>query len=97
MRKRIIKKNHLILPAFAIVTAFLPLSALAGDRDNSIEVGVTFIRNQELATFGYSKALSNNIIVGGGFSFGTEAVDLDEPNSQDAWGLCSSIASAYSR
>ncbi|MGI9875360.1 hypothetical protein ACKVMW_07160 [Vibrio chagasii] len=85
------KKNHLVLPAVAVVTACLPLSALAGDRDNSIEAGVTFIGNQELATFGYSKALSNNIVVGGGFSLGTEAVDLDEPNSQDAWGLYSNI------
>ncbi|MCZ8485546.1 hypothetical protein O9993_06635 [Vibrio lentus] len=35
--------------------------------------------------------MSNNIVVSGGFSLGTEAVDLDEPNSQDAWGLYSNI------
>ncbi len=42
-------------------------------------------------TSAISKELSNNIVVSGGFSLGTEAVDLDEPNSQDAWGLYSNI------
>ncbi|WP_210473567.1 hypothetical protein [Vibrio crassostreae] len=85
------KKKTFVLPAIVIATVCIPLSAFAKDRDNSIEAGVTFIGNQELATFGYSRELSNNIVVGGGFSLGTEAVDLSEPNSQDAWGLYSNI------
>lgn len=85
------KKNTFVLPAIVISTVCMSLSAFANSRDNSIEAGVTFIGNQELASFGYSKELSNNIVVGGGFSLGTEAVDLDEPNSQDAWGLYSNI------
>ncbi|MGF1800168.1 hypothetical protein MID13_21610 [Vibrio gigantis] len=85
------KKKTLVIPAIVIATVCIPLSAFAKDRDNSIEAGVTFIGNQELATFGYSKELSNNIVVGGGFSLGTEAVDLEQSNSQDAWGLYSNI------
>ncbi|MBW3695085.1 hypothetical protein EK599_05240 [Vibrio sp. T187] len=85
------KKNTFILPAIVASTVCMSLPTLANDRSNSIEAGATFIGNQELVTFGYSRELPNNIVVGGGFSLGTEAVDVGEPSSQDAWGLYSNI------
>ncbi|WP_394246743.1 hypothetical protein [Vibrio profundi] len=85
------KKNALILPAIAISSVCVSLPSFANDRNNSIEGGATFIGNQELVTFGYSRELSNNIVVGSGFMLGTDTVELDEPNSQDAWGLYSNI------
>tara|TARA_B100001059_G_C17428878_1_gene376994 strand:+ start:342 stop:572 length:231 start_codon:yes stop_codon:yes gene_type:complete len=50
----------------------MSLSAFANNRDNSIEAAVPFIGNQELASFGYSKELSNTIVTGDGFSLAVE-------------------------
>ncbi|MCZ8489303.1 hypothetical protein O9992_25800 [Vibrio lentus] len=61
------KKNTPFYQPNVVSTVCMSLSAFANSRDNSIEAGVTFIGNQELASFGYSKELSNNIVVGGGF------------------------------
>ncbi|MGF1754670.1 hypothetical protein L4C33_13850 [Vibrio makurazakiensis] len=85
------KKNALFLPAIVATSVCFSLPALANDKSNSIEAGATFIGDQELVTLGYSRELPNNIVVGGGFMLGTEAVDLAQPNSQDAWGLYSNI------
>ncbi|MGY3572161.1 hypothetical protein [Vibrio paucivorans] len=73
------------------MTACASGSAFSAERNRSFEAGATLVGDQTLATLGYSHEIGNNIVAGGGFSFGTEAVEFEEPNDQDAWGLYANI------
>ncbi|MGF1885742.1 hypothetical protein L4D13_06330 [Photobacterium profundum] len=86
------KKTSLTVAVLAASSLCVVTTAYAKDRNHAIEAGATFIGDQELATFGYSYEVANNIVVGGGFMLGTQAIDgLPSPNSQDAWGLYSNV------
>ncbi|WEM45361.1 autotransporter domain-containing protein (plasmid) [Photobacterium sp. DA100] len=88
--------NHGFSPKAAMLACLLISSAsMASDRNQSIDAGVTFIGDMEMATLGYSKTLAHNIVTSAGFMIGNDEYDFNLPegmsDDQDAWGLYTSV------